>query len=103
MAKSEKTNGLRLLDDRIAVVRDEALNKSAGGIVIPDAVQEKMARGTVKTTGTGRRLDNGQRRPMEVKDGDRVVFNAFAGFPVKSGGVEYLLLNEGDVLAILPE
>lgn len=103
MAKPEKTNGLRLLDDRIAVVRDATPDKSVGGIVIPDAVQEKMARGVVKVAGAGRRLDSGQRRSMDVRVGDRIVFNTFAGFPVKADGVEYLILNEADVLAILPE
>jgi len=116
MAKPEKNGGLRLLDDRIAVVRDAAPEKSKGGIVIPDAVQEKLAQGVVKVTGAGRRLDTPvskadrlrfpdgvERRPMEVKVGDRIVFNTFAGFPVKTGGVDYLILNEADVLAILLE
>jgi chaperonin GroES len=96
MAKS-----IRPLNDRILVQRIEAEQKTAGGILIPDNAKEKPAEGKVLAVGNGKILEDGSRRSLEVKVGDRILFGKWSGTEIKSDGVEQLLLKEEEVLAIM--
>jgi len=89
------------LNDKIVVKRLEAEEKTAGGIVLPDTAKEKPKQGTVKALGEGKRLDNGQRAPFQVKVGDRVLFTSYAGTEVTIDGVEHLIMTEEDILAVV--
>ncbi|WP_158367599.1 co-chaperone GroES [Candidatus Williamhamiltonella defendens] len=93
---------LRPLHDRVILKREEAESKSAGGIVLTGSAAGKSSRGKVIAVGKGRILENGQARPMDVKVGDRVIFNDSYG--VKSEKIdneEVLILSESDILAIV--
>lgn len=92
---------IRPLNDKILVKRLDAEEKSAGGIYLPDAAREKPRQGKVLSVGEGRKLDNGKRVAFQVKEGDRVLFSAYAGNEVAIDGVEHLILTEDDILAIL--
>jgi chaperonin GroES len=96
MAKS-----IRPLNDRILVQRLEAEQKTAGGILIPDNAKEKPAEGRVIAVGNGKILEDGTRRPLEVKVGDKILFGKWSGTEVKFDGAEQLLVKEDEVLAIL--
>jgi len=75
--------------------------KTKGGIVIPDTVKEKPQEGEVLAIGSGKVLENGQKLPLEVKTGDKILFSKYGGTEVKIDGEELLILSERDVLAIL--
>jgi chaperonin GroES len=90
---------IKPLGDRVVVKVVEGEEKTKSGILLPDTAKEKPQEGEVVAVGTGRVLDNGQRLPMEVKVGDRVIFSKYAGTEVKIEGEEYLILSERDVLA----
>jgi chaperonin GroES len=90
---------IRPVDDRLVVEVEEAEDKSSGGILLPDAAQEKPQRGTVKATGSGRLLKDGSRGTMTVKKGETVIFGKYAGTDVEVGGKEYKILKESEVLA----
>ena len=100
MAKSPK---IKPLADRIVVKRLEAEEKTAGGIVLPDAAKEKPKQGKVVAVGEGRLGDDGERVPMQVKKGDRIVFASYAGTEVTLGDDELIIMREDDVLGILTE
>ena len=89
------------LGDKILVRRLEAEEKTAGGIVLPDAAKEKPKEGKVIAVGSGKLLDDGSRGAFQVKKGDRILFSSYAGTEVKLDGEEYLLMPEEDVLAIV--
>ena len=92
---------IRPLNDKIVVKRVEAEEKTKGGIVLPDTAKEKPKEGVVMAVGTGKLLENGQRAPFQVKEKDRVIFSSYAGTEIKIDAVEYLILSEDDVLAIV--
>jgi chaperonin GroES len=92
---------IRPLNDRILVKRIEAEEKTAGGILIPDNAKEKPVEAQVVAVGSGKVLENGKHKALEVKPGDRVLFGKWSGSEVKLDGVEHLLLKEDEVLAIL--
>ena len=92
---------LRPLDDRIIVKRVKAREMTAGGIVLPDAAQEKPREGKIISLGEGRLLDSGERAKFQVKKNDLVLFSSYAGTEVKIDGEELLVLSEDEVLAIL--
>lgn len=92
---------VRLLDDRILVEQCEAEETTAGGIVLPDAAQEKPQRGKVMAAGPGRLLDSGERGKPSVKVGDQVFYGKYAGSEVDVDGDKYVILKETDVLAII--
>lgn len=94
---------LKPLNDKVLIERLEASEKTAGGILLPDSAKEKPTEGRIVATGDGRWNDEGQRVPLTVKPGDRVLFSAYAGTQVKDGGKEYLILDESEVLAVLDE
>ena len=92
---------LKPLGDRIVVkvvTRDE---KTKGGILLPDTAKEKPTEGEVIAVGTGKVLDNGQKQPVEVKFGDRIIFSKYAGTEVTVDGEELVIFSERDVLAII--
>lgn len=92
---------LRPLHDRVVIRRAEEETKSAGGIVLPGSATEKPARGEVLAVGNGKITDSGDVRPLDVKVGDQVIFSQFAGNTVKVEGEELLVLNEGEILAVV--
>ena len=90
------------LGDRIVVRRQAAEDKSAGGILLPDAAKNKPQKGEVLAVGPGKLLKDGTRRALQVKAGDRILFTNWAGDEFKQrGGDEILLMREEDVLAVL--
>ncbi|HPC75561.1 MAG: co-chaperone GroES [Thermovirgaceae bacterium] len=92
---------LKPLGDRIVVKVLTQEEKTRGGIVIPDTAKEKPQEGEVLAIGSGRVLENGQKLPLEVKKGDKILFSKYGGTEVKIEGEELLILSERDVLAIL--
>ena len=98
-----KSGGSRLvpLGDRIVLKRAEAEETTAGGIVLPEAAQNKPQQGEVIAVGDGHVNDKGERVPLTVKEGDKVIFSSYAGDEISVGDEGYLLLRESDVLATL--
>jgi len=92
---------LKPLADRVVVKKLEAEEKTAGGIVLPDTAKEKPQQGEVLAAGPGKLNEKGTREPMEVKVGDKVLFAKYSGTEVKIEGVDYLILAERDILAIV--
>jgi chaperonin GroES len=94
---------LKPLGDRIIVRRTEAAETTAGGIILPDNAKQKPQRGTVLAAGPGKLLKDGTRRPLQVKEGDTVLFTAWAGDEFKERGNKdaILVMHEEDVLAVL--
>ena len=89
------------LDDRVLIKQGEAEQTTAGGIVLPDAAQEKPQRGKVIAIGVGKLLDSGERGTMSLKKGDEVWYGKFSGTEIKIDGEEFVLIRESDVLAIV--
>ena len=96
-----KNINLKPLDDRVVVEPKEAEEVTAGGIVLPDTAKEKPKRGKVLSVGEGKRLDNGQRAPIELKKGDEVIFASYAGTEIKLDGEELMIMSVDDVLAVI--
>jgi chaperonin GroES len=90
------------LNDRVLVKPLSAEQATKTGIIIPDTVEkEKPEKGEVVATGPGKLLDNGQRAPMTVKTGDKVMFKKYSPDEIKVDGKDFLILDESDILAIL--
>jgi chaperonin GroES len=92
---------LKPLEDRIVVKQVEAEQVTASGLVIPDTAKEKPQEGEVVAVGPGRIDDNGNRVPLDVSVGDKVLYSKYGGTEVKYGGEELLVLSARDVLAIV--
>ena len=92
---------IRPLHDRLIVKRIEEQEVKKGGIIIPDSAKEKPQEGKVIAVGNGKVSDEGKKIPLDVKAGDRILFGKYSGSEVKLEDVEYLILREEDVLAIL--
>ena len=93
---------IRPLHDRVIVSREEEEAKTAGGILLPGSAQEKPNRGVVVAVGSGRVLDNGDVRPVDVKVGDKVVFGKYAGQDtIDVDGEELIILSESDIKAVV--
>jgi chaperonin GroES len=92
---------VRPLYDRIIGKRSDEEESTRNGIFIPDSAKEKPQEGEVVAVGRGRRLDDGQIVPLDVKTGDRVLFGKYTGSETKVEGTEYTIMREDDVLAIL--
>lgn len=97
----KETLKLQPLGDRVVVEREESESKTAGGIVLPDSAKDKPARGTVISVGDGKLCDDGSRKALQVKVGDRVLFTSYAGEQFKVGDAELLLMREDDILAVI--
>ena len=92
---------IRPLHDRILVRRVEEVKKSAGGILIPDSAAEKPSTGEVIAVGTGKLLDSGEIRPLDVKKGDVVLFGKYSGSETEIGGDKYLVLREDEIMGVI--
>ena len=92
---------LRPLHDRVIVKRMEEQEQIRGGIIIPDTAKEKPQEGEVIAVGAGKKLDSGERVPLDVKEGDRVLFGKYSGTDIKVEGDEYLILREDDILGVI--
>jgi len=93
---------IRPLQDRIIVERIEEETKTAGGIIIPDTVsKEKPQEGKVVAAGKGKVTAEGKVLPLDIKEGDRVLFGKYAGSEIKIDGKEYLIMREDDVLGVV--
>ncbi len=92
---------LRPLQDRILVKRLEEENTTKGGIIIPDTAKEKPAEGKIAATGNGKVLDDGKVIPLELKEGDHVLFSKYSGTEVKIDGEEFLIMSQDDVLGVI--
>ena len=99
MTTATKVN-IKPREDRIVVTVLESEQTTASGIVIPDTAKEKPQEGTVLAVGPGR-FENGQRLPLDIKEGDTVIFSKYGGTEIKYGVDEYLILSARDVLAVV--
>ena len=93
----------RPLHDRVVVTRIDAERKTAGGIIIPDTAKEKPTEGEVIAVGPGGRDESGKLIPIDLKDGDRVLFGKWSGTEVKIDGVEYLIMKESDIMGVIEQ
>ena len=92
---------IRPLHDRVVIKRLEAEEKTASGIVLPGTATEKPDMGEVVAVGNGKVLDNGERRALELKTGDKVIFGKYSGQAVKVDGEELLVMREADIMGIV--
>ena len=92
---------IRPLGDHIIVRREAEEQKSTGGIVIPNTAREKPVRGRITAVGPGRWLKDGARQPPDIKEGDLVLFDKYAGSEVKLGEDKLLVMREKDVIAVV--
>ncbi|MCS6873122.1 MAG: co-chaperone GroES [Pyrinomonadaceae bacterium] len=93
---------IKPLHDRVLVKRiEEAVEKTAGGIYIPDTAKEKPQEGEVIAVGAGRYKEDGTRQPLDVKEGDRVLFGKYSGSEIKIDGEEFLIMREDEILGII--
>jgi len=92
---------IKPLGDRVIIEVAEVELKTKSGIIMPETSKEKPQKGKVIAVGTGKMLDNGNRAVPEVKEGDEVLFNKYAGSEVKVDEKDYLVIRESDILAIL--
>ncbi len=92
---------IRPLQDRVIVKRMEEETTSAGGIVLPDSATEKPIRGEVIAVGPGKTLDSGEKRPLDVKVGDTVLFGKYSGTEVKLDEEELLVMREEDIMGVI--
>ncbi len=91
------------LQDRLVIKRIEEEEKTKGGIIIPDAAKEKPQEGRVVAVGDGKVLESGQKSPLTVKVGDKILFGKYSGTEIKIDGEEHLILREDDVLAVIED
>lgn len=92
---------IRPLGDRVVIKPMEAEETTKGGIILPDTAKEKPQKGKVLAVGSGRILDNGTRVPVDVREGDTVIFSKYGGTEIKLDGEDYLVVGERDILAVL--
>ena len=92
---------IRPLGERVVIEVEEGDMKTASGIVLPDTAKEKPQKGKVIAVGTGKLLDNGERAPMEVHEGDSIIFSKYSGSEVKVDDKDYLIIRESDILAVI--
>ena len=92
---------IRPLHDRVIVRRIEEGEQVRGGIIIPDSAKEKPQQGKVIAVGQGKVKDDGKRQPLDVQDGDTILFGKYSGQEIKIDGEDYLIMREEEVLAIL--
>lgn len=93
---------IKPLHDRVIVRRiEETANQTAGGLFIPDTAKEKPQEGEVIAVGAGKYKEDGTRQPLDVKEGDRVLFGKYAGSEIKLDGEEFLIMREDEILGIV--
>ncbi len=89
------------LHDRVVVERLDSDEKTAGGIIIPDSAQEKPMQGKILAVGSGARDDSGKIQPLDVKEGDTILFGKWSGTEVKIDGKDLLIMKESDIMGIV--
>jgi len=89
------------LHDRVVVRRLEGEEKTAGGLIIPDAAKEKPSEGQIVSAGAGARDEDGDRIAMDVKAGDKILFGKWSGTEIKLDGEDLLIMKESDILGII--
>jgi chaperonin GroES len=94
---------IRPLGDKVVVKASTAEERTAGGIVLPDAARERPQQGTVVSVGPGRLLETGERAAMAVKEGDTVIYSKYGGNEIKLDGEEYLILDQESIYAVRAE
>ncbi|MGI6076514.1 MAG: co-chaperone GroES [Pyramidobacter sp.] len=94
---------LRPLADHIVVKVVNSEEKTKGGLYLPDTAQEKPQEGEVVAVGSGKVLDNGQKLPLEVKVGDRIIFSKYSGSEISLDGEKFVIFSERDVLAVIDQ
>lgn len=92
---------IRPLGDKVVIKPMEAEETTKGDIILPDTAKEKPQKGKVLAVGSGRILDNGTRVPVDVREGDTVIFSQYGGTEIKLDGEDYLVVSERDILAVL--
>ena len=93
---------IRPLQDRVIVKRlEEAVEKTKGGIIIPDTAKEKQQQGKVIAVGKGKVNDDGKVTPLDVKVGDKILFGKYSGSEIKIDGEEHLIMREEDILGVV--
>jgi len=92
---------VRPLHDRVVIKRFEEEGKTSGGIIIPDTAKEKPIEAKVVAVGSGKILEDGSVRKLEVKVGDKVLLGKYAGSEIKLGGEEHVILREDEILAVI--
>ncbi len=92
---------IRPLHDRVVIRRLEATETKQGSIIIPDSAKEKPQQGEVVAVGSGKRNEKGERISPEVKPGDRILFGKYSGSEVKTGGEDWVIFREDEILAVL--
>ena len=92
---------IRPLQDRVIVKRVQEEEKTKGGIIIPDTAKEKPIEGEVLAVGNGKIMEDGTRRILDIKAGDRVLFSKYAGTEIKVEGEEHLMMREEDILGVI--
>ncbi len=89
------------LHDRVLVKRVESIEKTASGIIIPDTAQEKPMEGKIIAVGSGAKDESGKTTPLDVKEGDSILFGKWSGTEIKLDDTEYLIMKESDIMGIL--
>ena len=97
----KKKGKIRPLQDRLIVERIEGEEKTSGGLYIPDSAKEKPQQGRVVAAGKGRVREDGTVQPLDLKEGDKILFGKYSGTEIKIDGSEYLIMREDDVLGVL--
>jgi chaperonin GroES len=93
----------RPLHDRVVVRRVDSEEKSAGGIIIPDTAKEKPSEGVIVSVGPGARDESGKIVPLDVKEGDRILFGKWSGTEVKLNGQDLLIMKESDIMGVITQ
>ena len=101
MAATATALKIRPLHDRVIVQRLEEGEQKVGGIIIPDTAKEKPQQGKVIAAGNGKVKDDGQRQPLDVKEGDTILFGKYSGQEIKLEGEEYLIMREEEILGVI--
>lgn len=97
------TKKLKPLNDKLIVEKIEAKEQTEGGIYLPSGAQEKPLEGRVLAAGPGAIGEKGERQPMQVKEGDKVIYSKYSGTEIKCSGKELLIISEKDILAIVQD
>ena len=92
---------LRPLHDRVLIRRIDSEEKTVGGIILPDSVQEKPSEGEVMAVGAGSKSDEGKITPLDVKKGDRILFGKWSGTEIKVDNIELLIMKESDIMGVI--
>jgi chaperonin GroES len=94
---------IRPLHDRVLVKRIEESETRIGRIIVPDSAKEKPQQGEVMAVGNGKMLEDGERAPVDVKAGDRILFGKYSGSEIKTGGEEYFIVREDEILGVFTQ